>query len=154
MRADYVRSDGTMELTASYRPRPSVTYEFFQEVPRPDDAPPIGAGGANTGPWYQRVIIEIGDPGQWYTVTSGNSEYSYKNRGMSRETRSPSSKPIQEALPAPTCDLAALWEIARHEDAPLDAVAIITYDEDGYTFAISGLSIYLKFDHDCNWIQD
>jgi hypothetical protein len=154
MRANYVRADGTMELTASYRPRPSVTYEFVQEVPRPDDAPPVGAGGANTGPWYQRVIVEVENPGQWYSVTSGSSEYSYKNRGMSRETRSPSTMAYQEAVPPPTCDLATFWEVAQHEDAPMDAVAIITYDADSYTFVISGLSIYLEFDRDCNLIED
>jgi hypothetical protein len=150
---DYVRADGTLELTADYKPRPSVTYEFVLEVPRPDDAPPVGAGGANTGPWYQTVIIEVGNPGQWYTVRSGNSSYSYKNEGMERETRSPSANLYHDIVPAPTCDLAAFWEVARSEDAPLDAVATITYDDRGYRFRITGLSIDLEFDQDCNRIS-
>lgn len=43
--AYYVRSDGTLDLTATYTPSPRVTLEYLLEVPRPDNAPPPGVAG-------------------------------------------------------------------------------------------------------------
>lgn len=147
----YVRSDGTMELTAEYSPSPRATYDFMREVPRPDNAPPIGAGGSNTDPWYEPIEIEAYKPGQWWTVTSGSNRYSYMNKGMERDTSSPRNGLPSDVLDDPKCSLTELWEEAiSSADAPRDAVAIITYDEDGYEFTISGLSVYLRFDMDCN----
>src|SRR4051812_7881088 len=43
--AYYVRSDGTVELNASYSPAPYVDYEFVHKLDKaPANAPPIGAG--------------------------------------------------------------------------------------------------------------
>jgi hypothetical protein len=50
----------------------------------------------------------------------------------------------------PVCPFAKLWSVALTKDAPAEAVAIIIYDDEGYDFSISGLSVYLKFDADCN----
>ncbi len=148
--AYYVRSDGTMELTATYSPAPYVTYDFVRELDKaPDNALPIGAGGANTAPWYQPIEIHVYKPGQWRQVESSSSSYTYVNKGMERsvnDARNGLSSPI---VVAPACPFAKLWEIALKHDAPAEAVAIITYDADGYTFSISGLSIYLTFDANC-----
>lgn len=147
----YVRSDGTMDLTAeSYQPR--VEYVFVRPAAPPADAPPIGAGGSTTGQWYERVTIEAYKPGQWRHVTtiSGgvSTEYSYMNQGMERDIASPTSTK-STVIARPECSLAAMWEAAKKQDAPQDAVAIITYNAQGYDFRISALSISLHFDTDC-----
>ncbi len=146
MSAYYVRSDGTMDLTASYTP--NVTLEFVIETARPADAPPIGAGGSTTGKWYIPVDIHIFQPGQWRQVTSSSVSYTYINKGMERDVDDPTSSD-QTILPDPTCSFADLWQIALTKDAPSEAVAIIRYNEDGYDFTISDASIYLEFGMDC-----
>jgi hypothetical protein len=144
--ASYVRSDGTMDLTASYRPR--VEYKFVHKVPPPPDAPPVGAGGTLNGGWYEQVNISVYTPGQWRHVTSGSSEYSYMNRGMQRDTDSPTTtKP--DVLPTPTCSFADLWKVALEYKAPADAVATIEYDHEGYHFDIRDTTVDLDFGMDC-----
>ncbi len=152
MEAWYVRADGTLELTATYSPSPRVAYKFVREVPRPADAPPPGVGGANAGPWYETITVEAFQPGQWRTVTrigGGVSiRFQYVNEGMTREVSSPAA--AQPALAAPPiCALADLWQAALRRDAPGDAVAIITYDADGYRFSITGTGVDLRFGRDC-----
>jgi hypothetical protein len=149
----FVRSDGTMDLNASYTPAPRVVYAFAVEVPRPDDAPPPGAGGANAGPWYQRVDIEAYRPGASRTTTtiSGGSSttFTYTNRGMTRTPGSVRSDQ-QDFLTPPVCDLTAFWRDALAQDAPPDGVATIDYDAEGYRFRITGWSISLEYDADCD----
>src|SRR5436190_7302925 len=83
--AYYVRSDGTAELNATYSPAPYVDYNFVRKLDKaPPNAPPIGAGGANTDPWYEPVEIRLYQPGQMRQVTSGGNSYTYVNKGMER----------------------------------------------------------------------
>jgi len=120
-------------------------------VEAPADAPPVGAGGG--GQWYEPVEIDVYEVGQWRHVTSigggVSTEYSYMNKGMDRDTSSPTTSP-GTILPEPTCSFADLWQVAidRHE-AQADAVATIRYDSGGYGFDISALSIHLHFTTDC-----
>lgn len=148
--AYYVRADGTMELTAAYSPSPRIKYEFVRELSEPPpNAPPIGAGGANTDPWYEPVEVELSKPGQWYSMSSSRGDYSYVNQGMMRDVSSAVNGLPQPAAAAPTCSFADLWQIALTKDAPAEAVAIIEYDAEGYEFSISGLSVNLEFGTDC-----
>ncbi len=149
--AYYVHSDGTVDLTANYYPR--VTLEFVIPSGPPADAPPIGAGGATNGKWYIPVDIDIYQPGQWRKVSSNSGSYSYMNKGMERDTGSPTSNE-PTILPDPTCSVADLWAEAIKHDAPESAVAIIDYDVSGYRFSISDVSIVLDFDMDCKLIED
>jgi hypothetical protein len=146
--AYYVRSDGTLDLTAdSYHPY--VEYNFAREVAAPADAPPVGAGGSFSGKWYEPVEIKASKPGQWYHVDAGSSEYDYMNKGMERETSRPTSSQ-QNIVPAPKCAFADLWKTAlKVKEVPQSAVATIEYDYDGYDFRIGDLSIWMKFDLDC-----
>jgi hypothetical protein len=150
--AYYVRVDGTMELTAeNYNPR--VSYEFVREVPAPADAPPLGAGGGANSRWYEAITIDADRPGKWWHVTSGSSEYSYMNKGMERDTSSPTnSNPT--IIPDPACTFTQLWETALEHDAPREAVAIIRYDQNGYDFSISDAGISLQFDSNCRLTDD
>ncbi|HEX2618955.1 MAG TPA: hypothetical protein VHL11_02380 [Phototrophicaceae bacterium] len=148
--ATYVRSDGTLDLNASYKPR--VTYDFVRELANPPaDAPPIGAGGNPDGKWYEDIEVDLYEPWSHWHVRTGNSEYDYTNLGMDRDTGStPTLKSPGFTVDAPACSFKQLWSIALEHGAKVDAVAIIRYDEDGYNFSISDLSVYLDFDKDCS----
>lgn len=151
--AYYVRIDGTMDLNAEYSPAPYTDYEFLRPVPRPDDAPPVGVAGTTNGQWYEPITVSAYRPGQRRRVTQigggVSSSYDYVNQGMTKDVSEPTTSPFGETIEAPTCSFTDFWETALTQDAPRDAVAIIEYDEEGYTFNISGV-VYLRFDHDCN----
>lgn len=148
--ASFVRSDGTLDLTAEYKPSPRVQAEFLIPASPPADAPPVGAGGL--GPWFRRVTIEAYRPGQTGRVTShgasGTVSYSYENEGMTRDADAPSTH-RDAALEPPTCSFAELWRAAIAKGAPAHAVAVIEYDEDGYDFAIRDVGFDLEFDRGC-----
>jgi hypothetical protein len=153
MDAVYVRSDGTLDLTAEAY-RPTVSYEFVRKMTEPPtNAPPVGAGGSVTDEWFEPIEVELSRPGQGYTLRSGGSEVSYVNQGMERDPGTAVNRLSQETIDAPQCSLAKLWEAAIAEDAPRDAVATIRYDADGYTFNISDMSISLEFTPDCELVE-
>lgn len=147
--AYYVKSDGTLDLTADYYPR--VDYEFAREVPPPEDAPPVGAGGSAGGKWYEFIDIDAYQPNQWRRV-SGSQNYSYMNQGMERDVSAPRTL-SSTFIPPPECSFADLWTVAMTQDAPRDAVAVIEYDSEGYDFRISDVSISLRFDTECQRIN-
>lgn len=150
--AYYVRSDGTMDLNASYTPAPRTEYKFVRKVARPEDAPPVGVAGSTNGQWYEPLTIEVYRPGsrRHVSITSGGSRVSfdYTNEGMVRDVDSPTTSLSGEIVEDPKCATKQLWSIALENDAPQDAVAIIEYDADGYDFNISGV-VYLEFTPDC-----
>jgi hypothetical protein len=148
IRAYYVRSDGTLDLNASNY-NPYVEYKFYRELDAPPpDAPPVGAGGTVNGKWYEPVDITAYQPGQWRSV-SGTVSYTYQNQGMERETSSPTANLYDTFASTPECSFKDLWDVALKHDAPKDAVAIIEYDANGYSFDISGASVNLDFDLAC-----
>lgn len=150
--AYYVRSDGTLDLNATYTPAPRVEYEFLREIPRPADAPPVGAGGTTAGQWYEPVTIEAYQPGQTRHVSQTGGgvslEYNYTNQGLEKHVGSPTTRPSGAVVAPPECSFSQLWQVALKKDAPADAVAIIEYDESGYDFNISGV-LHLRFNADC-----
>ncbi len=137
LEARYVRSDGTLDLFASYLPQ--VTYRFFREI-QADNAPPVGAGGSLSGRQYEVAQVLISSPGQ---------RRLHFNLGMDRDTWTPNNTRPGEALPEPTCSFAELWREALTQDAPESAVAVIRYDANGYEFRIQDTSISLRFDAAC-----
>jgi len=156
MDAYYVRSDGTMDLTAIYTLAPHTKYEFVREVPRPDNAPPPGVGGNKTiGPWYQPITIRVSQPGQRQRFISTSSDsrvnIQYVNEGMVRSTSQPTTD-ADTLLPSPMCNFAAMWEHALGAGAPKEAVAIIRYDEAGYQFSIAG-ELTVCFNPECQRIE-
>ncbi|GIK28064.1 MAG: hypothetical protein J5J04_04395 [Anaerolineae bacterium] len=155
LRAYYVRRDGTLDLTAeNYMPR--VDLEFVIPVPRPAEAPPVGAGGSADDRYEQKVTVSAWRPGQirHVTRTGGgvSTSYSYKHLGLEREVDEP-RKATTETIPAPTCSFKQLWDVAVERGAPADAVAIITYDDDGYEFNIGDVNVFLNFDTDCRELR-
>jgi hypothetical protein len=151
--ADYVRADGTMELTATYSPAPNADYKFAREVPRPSAAAPVGAGGTTAGPWYEPITIRAFQPGQRrhvsITKNGVRTSFDYINDGLVRDVADPTSSLSPQFIEAPTCKTADLWKAALEKDAPKDAVAIIRYSAEGYSFVISGAHVNLNFNLDC-----
>ncbi len=154
LEARHVASDGTLDLTASYRP--TVSYKFVREVPTPADHPP--AGKSDAGSWHEPIEVNVSQPNVWRSVTSrggkgvfGNVQYSYLQRGIEREVRNPVSvKSVAPALPAPSCSFADLWRSAiAQANAPAGAVADIRYDADGYEFEIRDAKVHVLFDASC-----
>lgn len=147
--AYYVRSDGSIDLTVtSYYPY--VNYQFVRELDEPPaDAPPVGAGGSTSGTWYEPVEIRAYQPGQWRRVSGSSLSYTYMNQGMQREVDSPRATLPSPIVPLPACSYGDLWDVALAQDAPAEAVAIIEYDANGYTFSISDVSLRLQFDLNC-----
>ena len=150
---NYVRADGTMDLTATYSPAPSVDYKFAREVPRPSDAPPVGVAGSTNGPWYEPVTIRAFQPGQRRrtSITKGGvrTTFDWINDGLVRDVSDPTSSLSAEFIPQPKCSITKFWQAAIAKDAPPDAVATIRYNQRGYSFDISGAQVHLQFDMDC-----
>ncbi len=152
--ARFVRSDGTLDLEADYRPSPNAQYRFVREVPAPADAPPIGAGSSADGRWYEQVQVEVSRPWEFRSVRriggGGGASYQYFNRGMQRKAEAPTGRAPTAAAPAPACAFQRLWADAIARGAPAAAVAVIEYDVDGYEFRIDALRFVMRFDPDCN----
>jgi hypothetical protein len=146
-----VRADGTQDLEAGYTPKPDTTYTFAREVPRPANAPPPGAGGSSTGPWFEEIEIRAYDPGQRRrvetTTSSRRTTVQYTNKGMERRVSDPSGS-APEYVEEPACAIADLWRVAIERGAPEDGVARIAYDSQGYRFTVSGF-VALEFDAGC-----
>lgn len=152
----FARADGTMDLTATYQPAPTTTYTFMIEVPPPPDAPPVGVGGYTGGNFYQQIEVIAERPGQrrHVTITTNNSrtQYTYVTQGLRREPSTPRGSAPGTPIAAPTCALSTLWEQAIRRDAPRDAVATITYDQNGYYFSVQGV-IRLRFNVNCELVN-
>lgn len=151
--AEFVRSDGTMDLNATYKPGPHITYTF--EVPVKSDsgeAPPIGAGGGPGTQMVQRIRVECYEPGQRRSVTriSGNSrtQYSYTNEGMDFSKGSPSMSKLADDIGDPKITTVHLWKIALEKGAPKEAVASIDFDQNGYDFRIRDTKVRFHLDPD------
>lgn len=149
MSAYYVKSDGTVDLNASYNPY--VSYDFFRpSTSEGQEAPPLGAGGSGSDQWYQTVSVEAWRPGKTWSIQSGSSHYTFTTQGLSREWDEPRNTLPGTAIDAPRCSFATLWQTAIQRDAPANAVAIIDYDEDGYSFRIRDTGISLEFGTNCS----
>ena len=160
--AQFVKSDGTMDLLADYDP--NVDYDFYTELKDPPkDAPPVGAGSNPEGKWYRKIKVEVYRPGQGRSVSQmgsgGNFSYSYTNRGMDRDTDDPVSNMSEKEVPDPKCSFADLWKTAIAKGAPQGAVASITYKADSstekpaYEFVVRDTKVDLNFDADCKLIE-
>lgn len=153
MRANYVNSDGTLDLLASYRPAPYVDYTFRLPLDKaPSDAPPVGAGRSPGDIWIQDVRVKVYEPGQSRHVrrVSGNSssEYTYRNEGMDLSRGTPQMGDLKDAVDSIKLTTQEMWKVALAKGADQNAVAIIEADDSGTALTISSLKIYLYWDRD------
>jgi hypothetical protein len=159
MNASFVRSDGTLDLKAQYKPAPTADYRFRVPIKEaPKDAPPIGAGRKPGDIWIQDVTVRVYEPGMRRHVSriSGGtrSSYSYTNEGMDVDRSSPQMGSLEEALPEPKISTREMWEFAISKGADKDAVARVSFDDDGYEFTISELKFHIRWDKDGKLEED
>jgi hypothetical protein len=152
--ARYVRPDGSLELTASFSPPPTVEYRFARELAgAPPGAPPGGAGRGADDHWYEPIRVTLSRPWQFRGVSRSaggvRTRYQYFNLGMARDASRPQAGPRAAFAPPPVCPLRDLWSVALDRGAPKEAVAVIRYDPAGYSFAIEGTPTRLFFGLDC-----
>lgn len=149
----FVNADGTQNFAAGYEPPAATTYTFVKTVPSPENAPPTGVDE-----YYQEVKVEALNPGQTRHITSRgggiNLDYWVTNKGFIRSASSPSARMSGEVVDPPACSYTDIWQKAIETGVSSEAVANITYDEDGYRFQISAAGVWLDFDHDCNLTRD
>lgn len=155
--AQYVRADGTMDLHAEYDPQ--TTYEFYLPLAEtPEDKKLVGTTPLANGRWYTKVEVEVSEPWKNFNVTGISNgvgyEYNYFNLGMNREDYGPVQASPDNIVPAPSCSFEKIWQTAIAQGAPEDAVAMITYDKNGYEFEIRGTSISFEFNQNCEIIRD
>jgi hypothetical protein len=150
----FVRADGTLDLTATYSPPPTVEYRFARSLPGPPkDAPPVGAGRRADDHWYEPIRVKISRPWEFRSVSRSSggtrTRYQYFNLGMARDVARVQAGPEVVFAPRPACSLRDLWKVAASQGAPTSAVAVIRYDPTGYSFRIEGTPIDLAFGVDC-----
>lgn len=149
--AKFVRSDGTMDLSATYSPAPKAIYQFVMPpLKAPATAPPIGAGRKPGDDWIQEVEVECYRPGQMRFVSrsSGGSttKFQYRNEGMDISRDSPRMGRIEPEIGDPKVTCPTLWQMAIAKGAPTDAVATIGFDSSGYHLYIAGVKAHVSLD--------
>lgn len=144
--AQFVRSDGTMDLYASYQP--NIMYRFAREVA--GESGPIGTSSNTSGIQYEIVQVEVAGPTLRSSPAPEGGVQFTPFLGMDRDQWGPADSMPGVFMPEPACDFARLWSTALEMDAPAEAVAIIHYARDHYEFRIEGTTINLRFDLDCN----
>lgn len=148
LRASFVNIDGTMDLTAEYRPYVDATF-----VTRATEADVAAQGPVAPGSGFVigdglTTRLSVRSP-HWQHVSSGGSEWDEKHLGMERRRGGEASRSEKIAAP-PTCSFAGLWQQAIGLGAPKDVVANIVYDADGYMFEANGRDFRRKFAADCS----
>ncbi len=159
LQASFVRSDGTLDLKATYKPAPRADYKFrIPLAEEPKDAPPIGAGRKPGDVWTQEVTVRVYEPGQRRSVTrtsgSSRTSYQYINEGMDFDRGSAQMSTLDEGLPDPKLSTKQMWEAAISKGSDKEAVARISYDGSGYQFTISELKFFLYWDSGGKFDED
>jgi len=148
MTAMGVRADGTIDLNQPAG-QAGVTYDGFHEVPAPKDAPPVGAGGSLDGRYWETVTVRLFEPGQFRQVSSGGSKWTYTHKGMAREGSTQPTRPTTAPLPPPACRPADLFRALTEQGAPANAVAMLSYDADGWRIEVRDTAYLARFDAAC-----
>lgn len=155
MDASSVRSDGTMDLHAKYKPAPNATYRFqvpLDKAPEDQEAPPIGAGRGPDDIWVQDVTVRVYDPGQRRHVSrisgGSRSSYSYTNEGMDMDRGTPRMMTLGQGIATVKVSTKQMWDIALKLGAPKEAVASIDVEDDESSFGITGTKINIRWDKD------
>lgn len=141
--AQSVRADGTVDLTASWRP----TVMFQYVAPNAAGDLPVGAPG--TGDNIQLITIRADRPGWNATGQIGPDTYYDWSRGLTRLEPMTMPAMIMPTTAPPKCSFKKLWDEAIKRGAPRDAVANIQFRTDAYAFTIEGTPHAYRFDKDC-----
>jgi hypothetical protein len=145
-----VRADGTLDLEEE-RYDASVDYHFVRDVPPPDDAPPVGAGGGDA--WHQTVRVHLRRAGHAGTRTDQHGTRQIITKGMQRIENDPTAgKHGKAVLAPPRCSLATAWKAAKAAGAPPESVATVTYMANLYDLRIKNTDVHVTLDVDCTLV--
>ncbi len=152
--ARFVRSDGTLDLNATYRPGPTVEYRFARSLSGPPkDAPPLGTGRRPDDQWFEPITVKVSRPWEFRSVSRSSggtrTRYQYFNLGMARDAGRAQAGPQVAFAAAPSCALRDFWKVAAERGAPPEAVAVVRYNPTGSLFQIQGTPVVLAFGLDC-----
>lgn len=136
--ARFVRSDGTMDLTADYAPT-----ALYQWSGANDGSRPLGAGGEKQ---LLRTVRATDFGFELAATLPGGEKYYDFNLGL---RRSDAVGAGAAPAPKPTCGFAKLWKEAIARGADANAVAVINYGAAGYHFQIDGTPFQMSFGNDC-----
>lgn len=146
----FVKSDGTLDLNASYEPAPTVVYYFYR--PTRDNNAPAGTAPSDAI-WHSQVTITISQPFAWSVATQDSDQDGFSmmlNLGMDRDRYVEVLAVAPPTLETPRCSFADFWDTAiETSEADSNAVATIIYDQTGYHFLIQGTTVNLLFDNNC-----
>jgi hypothetical protein len=151
LRIDFIKSDATVDLTAEYKPGPSVTYTFIRpSASPPKNLPPVGAGRAPDDIWIEEVEARCYLPGQMSLITKTggaiNKRYQLVNKGYVVKVGSPRMGKLPEELALTKVSIEAMWAAAIAKGAPKAAVARIEYEVDESSFSIDKTNVRLRWD--------
>ncbi|MBF0431371.1 MAG: hypothetical protein HQK83_08840 [Fibrobacteria bacterium] len=154
----HVLSNGTMDLTAKYRP--SARYLFSAEL-KADDVRYIQKEKESLPPGQKGPSLKTGDVGtvvvevnqaEWQTTKSSSAYGSGYHKGMERLPISfiPVSWAKNEPVQTPLLSVKKLWETAIAHGVPSTASAEIIYNNDGYYFLVNHKGEKYKLSFDIN----
>jgi hypothetical protein len=149
IKAVHVRSNGTIDLGAGYHRDVPVKYSFVRPSGATED-PSMPVGARSTPSLFEEVLVTVAKPKDVYVRCSdGKGNCMWRHRGM--EARRSGSDTVGPAgsVPLPACGIERLWQEARGNGAPADAVATVAYGKDGFSFEIPGTEVRLRFDATC-----
>jgi hypothetical protein len=140
MRARYVLADGTLDLSAAYRPEVRYTFRARATQADVDAMGPQPPGAALREGEPVDVEVTVRRPDSPFRQGKGRL-----GRGMTRYAWRASGV----AAPVVRCDPAALWAAAIARGASAGAAATIAYGADGVRFEIDEPEFSMTFDAGC-----
>lgn len=149
--ARFVRSDGTMDLTAAYHP--TLEYDFVRPNTSQEDAP-IGTGKSDRA--FELIEIDVHEP-HWVHVKrfGGGCSGTFHDLGMERDVSFGGRSYFDRRTSPPSCSLAAVWKLARDKaEIPDGAVAVIEFSGAGFEFEIHDLDVELWFSPACEPLDE
>ncbi len=141
LEAKYVLPDGTMDLTADYKPKVHYTFRIRatdKDVSGLQPGPPGSMPKA--GDWIQ-VFVSVEDSDYWCTGQG------CATRGMERSVSHTDAKDDKTIVPA--CAPAEIWKLARAAGAPAEGAATIRYDATEISFRIAKPEFEFLLDAKC-----
>lgn len=142
-----VRADGTVDLTASWRP--TVLFQFL--AARSGGQLPVGAPGSGGG--LRLLTVRADRPGWNATGSDGSGTYYDWSRGLTLLPAIDFPAGVLTPQGPPACSFKVLWEKAIAQGAPAAAVADIHYQRDTYSFTIQGTPHAYRFDRGCTMLR-
>jgi hypothetical protein len=146
-----VGSDGKLDLTADYEPKPLARYRFERVESGTEDRKPLPQGASTpTQTLVEAVEVVIGEPGESHLVTqtTSGSSYGFVSEGMDFSRSKPVKMAPTAAIDIHRPSLSKMWELAKVAGAAEHAVAKVKFSKALTEFVIEGTNIQFR------WLPD